>query len=455
MFDTHGEGLAAGISPITPEEFRARQQRVADLCGADSLLLIPNNPVAMRSGDVEYPFRSASNMLYFTGWTGPSSLCCIALQGGIAHTTMFVPPRDKEKEIWTGIRIGIDGAEENYPIDEAYSLDDLPMRLPLMLNEFKTVFHTRGIDIRVDEIVDEALLEVSRTRQKSGVGPDNLCDPRHLISEMRLIKSEAEIELMRASAQLATTAHLESMRRAEAGMMEYQLQGIIEGCFTIHGSQWSYPSIVGGGDNATILHYNENDSPINDGEMVLIDAGCEVSGYASDITRTWPINGKFGETQKLIYELVLGAQKAALDLCRPGEFYTAPHNAVREHLAKGLLELGIIPGPTLEDALREEQLGMYYMHNTSHWLGLDVHDVGIYSPNGEPRQLEEGMVLTVEPGLYFGKWREDLEIDEKWLGIGVRIEDDVLITESGCEILTRGCPKTVAELESIIGTASS
>lgn len=455
MFSCHGVDLSQSAAAISMAEYRQRQQRIAEQCGPSSLLIIPNNQMAQRSGDVDYPFRASSDLLYFTGWKAPESLCCISLQDGEAKTTLFVQPKDKVKEIWTGIRSGVEGAKQNFPIDEALSIDNLEAELGVMLQQFSTIYHTRGIDSSLDEIVDSALLEVSRMRQKTGAGPDNLCDPRHLIAEMRLIKSPAEIALMRESALIASAAHIESMKHSTAGIMEYQLQAIIEGCFKHNGCDWSYPSIVGGGDNATVLHYSENDSPVGDGEMVLIDAGCEVSGYASDITRTWPVNGKFSENQKTIYELVLASQMAAIDACLPGSPFNAPHEAAKIVLAQGLLDLGIVRGPTLEDAMSAEQLGQFYMHNTSHWLGLDVHDVGVYAPEGEPRVLREGMVLTVEPGLYFGGWRDDIEIDEKWAGIGVRIEDDILITDSGNEVLTADCPKRVEVLEEIIGSSTS
>jgi|TARA_B110000196_G_scaffold319556_1_gene337948 Xaa-Pro aminopeptidase len=454
MFDGHGLDLSNIPDPTSVEELRSRQTNIGQLCEDDSLLIIVNNPEATRSADVEYPYRASSDMLYFVGWNRPDAVFCLANKSGELNSILFIPPRDVLKETWTGIRLGLEGAEKQFPIDRAVSIDEISTVLGTLLDGCTNVFHQRGLSSEVDGIVDLALLETSRNRQRTGSGPANLCDPRPLVSELRLFKSESELELMRHSCKIASAAHIEAMRNASAGMAEFQLQAIIEGCFVNNGSQWSYPSIVGAGDNATILHYVENDSPIFDGDLVLIDAGCEISGYASDITRTWPINGKFTEHQAILYQLVLDSQIAAISACKPGESFDAPHNAAKEVMAQGLLDLGIVEGPTLNEAMSHEQLGTYFMHRTSHWIGLDVHDVGVYAPDDDPRLLQQGMVLTIEPGLYFGAWRTDIEIDKKWAGIGIRIEDDVLITNDGHEILTHDCPKTIQELEDIIGASS-
>jgi len=453
MFDGHGLDLSNAPSKIGEAEMRARQAEICSKLENGSVLLIVNNPESVRSADVEYPYRSNSNMLYLVGWEAPDAVACFHQVNGDWQTRLYVPPRDVEKETWTGIRPGLEGAEGHYPIDKAISIDDIEEDLAALLTDCKSVYHVRGLSDGVDKILDSALLEVTRERQRSGTGPQNLLDPRPLLAEMRLIKSDGEVSQMRHAARVAAAAHIESMRHARGNCGEHQLQAVIEGCFKHNRSQWSYPSIVGGGDNATILHYHENDSEIADGDLVLIDAGCEVNGYASDITRTWPVNGKFSDNQRAIYQIVLDAEEAAIAECKPGVPYDAPHFAARKVMAQGLLDLGVLEGPTLEDAMSAEQLSLFFMHNTSHWLGLDVHDVGVYRPDDEPRLLEEGMVLTIEPGLYFGAWRPDIEIDEKWAGIGIRIEDDVLITADGCDVLTKDCPKTVQDLEAIIGTA--
>jgi Xaa-Pro aminopeptidase len=278
-------------------------------------------------------------------------------------------------------------------------------------------------------------------------------DPSGIIAELRLRKSPSEIEQMVYASKVASIAHELAMRHSREGVTEFQLQSIIEAFFSYAGaSGWSYPSIVGCGENATILHYTTNQDTCGDDEVILIDAGAEYRGYASDITRSWPISGQFTEPQREIYDLVLRSQHAAIQACRVGEAYTAPHEAARRVLAEGLIELGVIK-QDVEAALNMEsgELKKWYMHNTSHWIGLDVHDVGVYKPGGEPRLLEPGMCLTIEPGLYFGAWRPDVDCPERYANIGIRIEDDVLITSDGPVILTEDCPKSVEAIESIVG----
>ena len=305
------------------------------------------------------------------------------------------------------------------------------------------VYLIQGVNSTLDEMVSSA------------VGTDS-ADPTPILDEMRVRKSDREIQLMQESADIASAAHIEAMRATYSGIGEWQLQAIIEGYFTSNKSQWSYPSIVGGGDNATILHYNVNSADISDGELVLVDAGCEVKGYASDITRTWPVNGKFNDAQREIYELVLKAQIAGIGACQAGSPWSAMHQATSIVLAQGLIDLGILDC-SLEEALGEDFDGPYrnyFMHGTGHMLGLDVHDVGggRQGDEGPERELEPGIVLTVEPGLYFGTWRTDVEIPERYSGIGVRIEDDVLITGGDPVVLTSNCPKTIDEIEALIGS---
>ena len=323
-----------------------------------------------------------------------------------------------------------------------------------MLSDSKRVLLRTGIRSDVDQIVVRSLERRDRARQHFGTGPVTIEDPSARIAELRLRKSAAEIEQMRFASDVSSVAHVAAMRNTKPGRMEYQLQATIEGFFVYAGaSGWAYPSIVGCGDNATVLHYHQNNDVCEDGEVILIDAGAEYRGYAADITRSWPINGTFTEAQREIYQLVLDAQLAAIDKCRPGLPYNAPHDEARRVLAEGLIELGVIT-QTLEQALDMEtgDLKKWYMHNTGHWIGLDVHDVGVYKPNGEPRLLEEGMVLTVEPGLYFGDWRPDVDCPERYANLGIRIEDDVLVTANDPDVLTASCPKTIEEIEQITGT---
>ena len=434
-------------------EYRQRQQRLLTQLPEDTLLIMPNQPTALRTNDVDFPYRSHSDILYLTGWTEMNSVLVAQHQSDSGwEVALFVPPKDTEKEIWTGIRPGIEGALQSHPIDAAYSILEIERRLGEMMSICRTVALSPGIDLKFDKMVQAALTESNRPRQRYGTGPTATLDPRPLIAEMRLRKSDAEIQLMQEAADIASDAHRHAMKGAYSKMGEWQLQALVEGYFLSKRSNWSYPSIVAGGDNATILHYHANNCEINDGDLVLIDAGCEVNGYASDITRTFPVNGKFTDEQREIYEIVLASQKAAIKECVVGNPFDAPHEAAKRVLAEGLVKLGIIP-EDIDDPTAPEYLGKWYMHNTGHWLGLDVHDVGIYVPGGadsEPRLLEQGMVLTVEPGLYFGEWRTDVAIPKKYAGIGIRIEDDIVITTAEPLVMTASCPKEIDDIESMI-----
>ena len=322
-----------------------------------------------------------------------------------------------------------------------------------MIASSSRIMHRMGVNSDVDSLVVEAIKKRDRARQRLGSGPISVEDPSNRIAEMRLIKSDSEISQMRFASDVSSLAHIAAMRHGGKGATENQLQSMIEGFFRYAGtSGWSYPSIVGSGENATILHYKQNEDDCQDGDVVLIDAGAEFRGYAADITRSWPNNGKFTEAQREIYQLVLDSQYAAINECVVGKPYNAPHEAARKVLAEGLIKLGVID-QTLDDALDMEsgELKNWYMHNTSHWIGLDVHDVGVYLPNGQPRLLESGMCLTIEPGLYFGAWRPDVDCPERYANIGIRIEDDVLITDNGPVVFTDKCPKTIDEIEAIVG----
>lgn len=448
------EALTAGERPsISDSEYRSRQQRLLRGLEDEDLLLVVGNPESVRSNDVRYPYRNSSNLLYLCGWHEEHSLLACRKVDGEWSVELFVQPNDVVKEIWEGRRPGLDGAETSWPIDKAHSIENLDSVLGEMLSSCTRVLVKTGLDKKVDKLVMQALESKSRARQLSGEGPITIEDPSARIAELRLRKSPAEIEMMKYACKVSAQAHIEAMEKAGDGIGEWQLQAIIEGFFQWNGQTWAYPSIVGCGDNATILHYHANDKACRKEEVVLIDAGSEYCGYAADITRSWPIGGKFSEAQKEIYQVVLDAQKAAIDACIVGTPYDAPHHAARKQLAQGLIDLGISE-QSLEDALSAGgDLGKWYMHNTGHWIGMDVHDVGVYRPDGEPRLLEEGMVLTVEPGLYFAAWREDVEVPERWAGIGIRIEDDVLVSSKGPVILSADCPKEIEELENIIGTS--
>lgn len=453
MFDDARALVGTAPPPISIDEFRSRQDRLFSQIGSDEIVILCSSPETIHSNDVHHPYRSKSDMIYLTGWYEPESVMFAECVEGNWEVTLFVQPKDTLKEIWEGRRPGVEGALKDWAVDSAYPIEELSDRLGDVIAGCSKVYHQTGIRHEIDSIVTGAIQLRGRARQMNGSGPVGIEDPSTKIAELRLRKSPAEIEQMRHASIVSSIAHEAAMRSSMTGRTENQIQAIIEGFFVFAGtSGWAYPSIVGCGENATILHYKENDSPCNDGEIILIDAGSEFRGYASDITRSWPINGKFTDAQKELYQLVLDSQEAAIAECKVGNPYNAPHEAARKVLAEGLIKLGVI-NQSLEESLDHEtgQLRNWYMHNTSHWIGLDVHDVGIYKPNGEPRLFESGMCLTVEPGLYFGSWRPDVDCPERYSNIGIRIEDDVLITDLGPDVLTSSCPKTIAEIESIVG----
>jgi Xaa-Pro aminopeptidase len=453
MFEKMFADLGRMPEPISTEEYTARQNQLYSTFEPSDVLILCSSPETIHSNDVHHPYRTQSNLLYLTGWTEPESVMCATMSSGTWKTHLFVQPKDTLKEIWEGRRPGLEGAEKDWPVDQAHSIEDVESTLIDMLSSANRVFHRMGVMSSMDDLVVSSIKKRDRARQRLGTGPISVEDPSNKIAEMRLIKSDAEIEQMKFASDVSSLAHIAAMRHGGKNATENQLQSVIEGFFRYAGtSGWSYPSIVGSGENATILHYKENNSPCTNGDVVLIDAGAEFRGYAADITRSWPTDGTFTDPQKELYQIVLDAQIAAINECVPGNPYTAPHEAARRVLAEGLIKIGVI-SQTLEEALdsKSGQLKDWYMHNTSHWIGLDVHDVGIYLPNGEPRTLQPGMCLTIEPGLYFGAWRPDVDCPVRYSNIGIRIEDDILVGETGPIVLTERCPKTITEIESIVG----
>ena len=455
MFAELDRSLTAQPAAITNAEYRARQQRLFSQLRADDLLLICSHPVSTRSNDVHFNYRNNSDMLYLCGWFDPESIMMARQVNEQWKLTLFVQSSDILSEIWEGRRPGVEGAARKWPIDEALPIEDAEDVIEIALQEASRVQLRQGLNPIIDDLVIGSINRRDRARQHFGKGPVALSDPSSLIAELRLRKSESEIEQMRYSAQVSSQAHIQAMKHSKGGIGEWAIEAILECVFKYGATSGSaYPCIVGCGDNATILHYTVNDSECDSGDVLLVDAGSEYRGYAADITRSWPISGKFTKEQAEIYQVVLDAQLAAIDQCRVGNPYNAPHEAARQSLAQGLIDLGIIT-QDITEALDEKsgQLKNWYMHNTGHWLGLDVHDVGIYKPDGEPRLFEEGMVITVEPGLYFGAWRPDVKCPEKYADLGIRIEDDVLITSGDPDVLSSDCPKSIADIESIVGTA--
>jgi len=455
MWDDSLQAVGPEPVAISEDEYRARQARLYSQLRPSDLLIITAPHVSTRSNDVHYPYRTSSDMLYLCGWEEPDAVFCAYNVDGKWISAIFVQPKDVLKEIWEGRRPGTEGAVANWPVDIAYSHDELSDIMSKLLVDCSRVFVKMGVDPDVDSLVEQEMKTNSRAKQKLGTGPVSIVDPSPQINELRLRKSAGEIKLMRHSAKVASQAHIQAMVNTRPGVGEWQLEAIIEGVFKYcKTSGIAYPCIIGSGDNATVLHYTVNNDTCEDGEILLIDAGCEYKGYASDITRSWPVNGKFSEAQAEIYQIVLDSQLAAIDECRVGRPYDAPHQAARRVLAEGLIKLGVTK-QTLEESLAPESgdLSKWYMHNTGHWIGLDVHDVGVYRPDGEARVFEEGMVITVEPGLYFGAWRPDVDCPARYANIGIRIEDDVLVTRDDPDVLSGDCPKTIANIESLVGTA--
>ncbi|MDX1648339.1 MAG: aminopeptidase P N-terminal domain-containing protein [Myxococcota bacterium] len=432
--------------------FEPRRRRFLEAMGEGAVALLQGARPATRSADTEYPFRQDSDFHYLTGFDHPCAVAVLRTDGGPPFT-LFVQPRDPAAETWTGYRPGIEGARHGYGADEAHPIDDLEKELPGILERARRVFHVIGRDRRLDErIVD--ILEGMRLRSRLGLEPaEAIVDPRSILHEMRLVKEPDELAIMRRAADITAEGHHEAARLAHGGRREYELQAALEWVFRRRGAAGpAYGSIVGGGRNATILHYVQNDAELRDGELVLIDAGCELEGYASDVTRTYPVGGRFGGPARAVYEVVLEAQEASLRASHPGATLEDVHQASVRRLVEGMVALGLLEGD-VEELVAREAYRPWYMHRTSHWLGLDVHDVGSYARDGKPRRLEPGMAFTVEPGLYVPA--DDENAPAGLRGIGVRIEDDVVVTEEGHENLTHAVPKRPEDVEAWVRDARS
>lgn len=425
------------------KEFQQRRGQLLQKMGA-GIAIIPTAPEVIRNRDSHYPYRFDSSFYYLTGFKEPESVL-VLVAGSEPKSILFCRDKDIEREIWDGFRYGADAAKEQFGFDEAYSINMLDeVVLKLLANQPKLHFslgEIAGWDTRVT-----GWLNTLRTQARSGVSvPDDICDIRKLVDEMRLYKSPFEQEIMRSSANIAAAAHNRAMQFTKPHMMEYEVEAEFLHEFYRKGAQApAYTSIVAGGANACTLHYNANNSKLHDGHLLLIDAGCELDGYASDITRTFPVNGKFSAAQKDVYELVLAAQMAAIEKVNTNNHWNAPHDAALEVLIQGFIDLKLCKGS--KDAVLESgAYRQFYMHRTGHWLGLDVHDVGEYkNKSGEWRMLEPNMTLTVEPGCYI---RPADNVPKAFWNIGIRIEDDVLVTQNGCEVLTKNAVKTVADIE--------
>ncbi len=410
--------------------------------------IIPTAPVQVRNRDVDYRFRPDSDFYYLTHFPEPEAVMVLVPDRPQGEYILFCRERDPEKEIWDGYRAGIEGACEQYGADDAFPIDDIDEILPGLLENRDKVFCNIG---RYPEFDKRLMGWVNDVRAKSRNGvhaPGEFVDLDHIVHEMRLFKRADEVRTMRRAAKITAQAHIRAMQVCKPGMYEYQVEAELQHEFRRNGSQYpAYPPIVGSGANSCILHYIENNAQMKKGDLLLIDAGCELDGYASDVTRTFPVNGKYSAEQKVIYELVLAAQQAAIEQVKPGKHWNDPHEAAVRVLVDGLLDLKLLKGKA-DDIIEKQEYRKFYMHRTGHWLGMDVHDVGDYKVDGIWRLLEPGLVLTVEPGLYISAGQKG--IDERWWNIGVRIEDDVLVTKEGSEVLSIDAPKAVDDIEALM-----
>ncbi|WP_165493719.1 Xaa-Pro aminopeptidase [Acinetobacter terrae] len=438
---------------LTQADFQERRDRLAEEMGPHSIAIIATSPVAMRNRDADYKFRADSSFFYLTGFAEPEAVAVIetfeSIDEGYTYS-LFCRERNREMEIWNGYRAGVDGAVDDYEADEAYAIDLLDEEIIEKLLDKQKLFYRIGQHADFDARVAKWIAEANGESRRGTSAPANMIQLDRILDEMRLHKSEKEIKLMQLASNISSEAHTRAMQTVRPGMMEYALEAEINYIFGKNGCVPAYNSIVGGGANACILHYVENDKALNDGDLVLIDAACEYQLYASDITRTFPVNGKFSPEQKALYELILKAQLAAIDAVRIGNSYKEPHHVAVRIMVEGLVELGLMKGD-IEEIIRTESFRQFYMHGTGHWLGMDVHDVGSYKIDGEWRAYEEGMVVTVEPGLYIAP--DDETVDAKWRGIGIRIEDDVVATENGPLVLTKDVVKTVEDIEALMAKA--
>jgi len=413
----------------------------------NSVAIIPSAREATRSNDTHYRFRQDSDFFYLTGFEEPNAIAVINPSQSPKYT-LFVRPRDPEREIWDGRRAGVEGARQDFGADESFPIAEFDEKLNDILDGAERLYYRLGVNSDLDDTIIRQIARMRAVNRKPIHPPQTIIDPATIVHELRVLKSPEEIEIMQRAADIAAEAHVEAMKAVRPGMNEYEVEALIERVFRERGAAApAYTSIVGAGPNATVLHYINNDGQLRDGDLLLVDAGAEYKGYASDITRTYPINGRFTKAQREIYELVLKAQKACVEMVRPG----VTHDQLKQHsiqvLTEGMVELGLLKGDP-EELIKEKKHEQFYMHGLGHMLGIDVHDVGLYYHGKESRALEPGVVMTVEPGIYVSV--DTKGIPEQYLGIGVRIEDDVLCTQNGPRVLTTKVPKEADEIEQLM-----
>ncbi len=437
---------------MNKKECPRRRKKLMDMIGSDSIAILPTAAVYIRNRDVEFPFRPDSDFFYLTAYPEPEAVAVLIPDRAEGEFILFCRAKDAAMETWHGRRAGLEGALAVYGADDAFPIEDMDDILPGLIEGHERIFYNMGRDQNFDQRLISWVKQI-RTRARAGVvAPDEFISLNHVLHDMRLYKSRHEITLMRQAARISSGAHQRAMQCCKPGMYEYQIEAELLHEFMRNGARAAaYPPIVGAGPNGCILHYTENKDEINAGDLLLIDAGAEYQGYASDITRTFPASGKFSTAQREVYDLVLAAQLAAIAQVKPGNHWNDPHDAAVKVLTEGMVELGILKGDP-EQLIEDQAYTKYYMHRTGHWIGMDVHDVGDYKLDGQWRLFESGMVLTVEPGLYLPAGMRGLP--KKWWNIGIRIEDDVLVTNNGHEVLSRYTPKHADAIEDLMANAA-
>lgn len=433
---------------ISKAEYARRRKNFMALMEPNSIAIIPAAREQVRSRDTEYPYRQDSDFYYLSGFTEPEAVLVLLPGRRHGQFIVFCRDRDPAMELWHGRRLGPEGVCDRHGADDAFPIGDIDDILPGLIEGRERVYYSMGRSTEFDRQIMSWVNSI-RAREASGaVPPGEFTDLDHMLHELRLFKSAAELRVMRRAADITARAHKRAMAACRPGLFEYQLEAELQHEFAMGGARFpAYSSIVGGGANACVLHYVENSAKLRDGDLVLIDAGCELECYASDVTRTFPVNGRFSKEQRALYELVLAAQDAAIAEIRPGNHWNQPHDASVRVITRGLVELGLLKG-AVSKLVKDQAYRAFYMHRVGHWLGLDVHDVGDYRVGEEWRLLEPGMVMTVEPGIYIAP--DAPKVAKKWRGIGIRIEDNVVVTDTGCELLTAGAPKTVEEIEALM-----
>ncbi|KPW33597.1 Xaa-Pro aminopeptidase [Pseudomonas coronafaciens] len=436
---------------IPKSEYARRRKALMAQMEPNSIAILPAAAVAIRNRDVEHVYRQDSDFQYLSGFPEPEAVVVLIPGREYGEYVLFCRERNPERELWDGLRAGQEGAIRDFGADDAFPITDIDEILPGLIEGRDRVYSAMGSNPEFDRHLMDWINVIRSKAHLGAQPPKEFVALDHLLHDMRLYKSAAEIKVMRAAADISARAHVRAMQACRAGLHEFSLEAELDYEFRKGGSKMpAYGSIVASGRNGCILHYQQNDAALRDGDLVLIDAGCEIDCYASDITRTFPVNGRFSAEQKAIYELVLKSQYAAFDAIGPEKHWNQAHEATVQVITAGLVELGLLRG-NVDQLIETEAYKAFYMHRAGHWLGMDVHDVGEYKVGGEWRVLEVGMTLTVEPGIYISP--DNLDVAKKWRGIGVRIEDDVVVTRQGCEILSGGVPKTVAEIEALMAAA--